>query len=49
MAKVVISSTKTLNGAVAATYGADLVAKAIKANGKANVILATGASQFEVR
>ena len=88
---VVISNDKNLNGAVAARYGADLIAKAIKANGKvracwivmidttsvflhlvdfyfllsfsiktsnpallgkpllqANVILATGASQFEV-
>jgi len=45
---VVISNTKLLNGAVAARYGADLIAKAIKENGKANVILATGASQFEM-
>ena len=31
---VVISTNKDLNGAVAARYGADLIAKAIKANGK---------------
>lgn len=31
---VVISNTKLLNGAVAARYGADLIAKAIKENGK---------------
>ena len=31
---VVVSNDKNLNGAVAARYGADLIAKAIKANGK---------------
>eukprot|EP00039_Didymoeca_costata_P024680 m.11119 g.11119 ORF g.11119 m.11119 type:complete len:247 (-) comp4378_c0_seq1:3342-4082(-) len=46
--KVVVSNTKDLNGDVAARYGASLIADAISRNGKANVILATGASQFEM-
>lgn len=45
---VVTCGTKDLAGDVAARYGASLICKAIRENGKANVILATGASQFEM-
>ena len=46
--KVVVSTTKELSGEVAARYGASIIAKAIAERGSANVILATGASQFEM-
>ena len=46
--KVVVSETKQELGKKAAAHGADLIRKAIKANGQANVIVATGASQFEM-
>ena len=46
--KVVVSETKQELGKKAAIHGADLIRKAIKASGHANVIVATGASQFEM-
>jgi glucosamine-6-phosphate deaminase len=46
--KVVVSETKQELGAKAAKHGADLIRKAIKDKGYANVIVATGASQFEM-
>jgi glucosamine-6-phosphate deaminase len=39
---------KTASGAAAAAMGAAAIAKAIAAKGHANVVLATGASQFEM-
>lgn len=44
----IISNTKVLNGRVAAALGASLIDQAIRARGEAQVILATGASQFEM-
>jgi len=46
--EIIISSTKLELGKKAAQTGADLIRKAIEANGKANIIVATGASQFEM-
>ena len=46
--KVVVSETKQELGQKAAKHGADLIRKAIKDKGYANVIVATGASQFEM-
>jgi len=46
--EIVISENKLVLGKVAAQKGAELIRKAIKDNGKANVIVATGASQFEM-
>jgi glucosamine-6-phosphate deaminase len=43
-----IQQTKDALGKVAASNGADLIRKAIKRKGHANIILATGASQFEM-
>ena len=45
---VIISKTKEELGIKAAQNGAKLINEAIKKNGKANVIVATGASQFEM-
>lgn len=45
---LVVSSSRALNGAIAASHGASLINAAISKNGFANVILATGASQFEM-
>ena len=45
--KVVISKNKREAGRVAAQQGADLIRRALKKNGVANIIVATGASQFE--
>jgi glucosamine-6-phosphate deaminase len=42
------SDTKQILGKLAAQRGAGLIRKAIQENGKANIILATGASQFEM-
>jgi glucosamine-6-phosphate deaminase len=44
---VVISKNKKESGRVAAERGADLIRRALKKNGVANIIVATGASQFE--
>ncbi len=46
--EIIISSTKHELGRKAAKTGADLIRKAIAKNGKANIIVATGASQFEM-
>jgi len=46
--EIVLSETKQLLGLKAANRGAELIRKAIRLNGKANIIVATGASQFEM-
>ncbi len=46
--KIVISETKYKLGEQAAEKGAELIQKAIREKGKANIIVATGASQFEM-
>ena len=46
--KIVISKTKQELGEKAAKMGAELIRKAILEKGKANIIVATGASQFEM-
>jgi len=46
--KIVISKTKQEAGATAAVLGAKLIREAIRKRGKANIIVATGASQFEM-
>ena len=45
---VIISKTKTELGEKAAAQGARLICKAIEDNTEANIIVATGASQFEM-
>ncbi len=45
---VIISKTKKELGYKAAENGTKLINEAIKKNGKANIIVATGASQFEM-
>jgi glucosamine-6-phosphate deaminase len=45
---VVISKSKKESGRAAAELGADLIRRALKKNGVANIIVATGASQFDV-
>src|SRR6266513_1428784 len=46
--KILISDNKVHNGQRAAHDGAELIRRAIAARGEANIILATGASQFEM-
>lgn len=46
--KTIISPDKNELGRVAAAEGAELIRQALKARGHANVIVATGASQFEM-
>ena len=46
--KIVISKTKEELGSNAAAKGAELIRKAIEEKGEANIIVATGASQFEM-
>ena len=46
--EIIISETKEELGGQAAEQGARLINEAIAQNGKANVIVATGASQFEM-
>ena len=46
--KIVTSATKAEAGKRAAASGAAAIRKAIKAKGRANIIVATGASQFEM-
>jgi glucosamine-6-phosphate deaminase len=46
--KTEIFNTKEEMGYAAARYGADLINNAISKRGKANIIVATGASQFEM-
>jgi glucosamine-6-phosphate deaminase len=45
--KITIAKTKQESGAAAAVLGAKLIREALRKNGKANIIVATGASQFE--
>ena len=44
--KTIISPDRIANGAAAAALGASLIRETIKARGAANIIVATGASQF---
>jgi glucosamine-6-phosphate deaminase len=46
--KVTIFETKAALGAEAARKGVDLISKVLNEKGSANIILATGASQFEM-
>ncbi len=46
--KIIISNTKEELGKKAAAQGAEQIRKAISQNGEANIIVATGASQFEM-
>jgi len=46
--KISIHDTKEESGIAAAQKGAEMIRKAIHENGKANIIVATGASQFEM-
>jgi glucosamine-6-phosphate deaminase len=46
--KIIVSNTKEELGKEAAIAGARLIREAISENGKANIIVATGASQFEM-
>ncbi|MFD2101469.1 glucosamine-6-phosphate deaminase [Flagellimonas iocasae] len=46
--EILISENKTTLGREAAKQGAHLIQKSISKNGKANIIVATGASQFEM-
>ena len=46
--EIIISETKLELGKKAAQKGAELIRKAISDKGKANIIVATGASQFEM-
>src|SRR5438477_10453400 len=46
--KILISDNKVHNGQRAAHDGAELIRRAITQRGEANIILATGASQFEL-
>lgn len=46
--KVTIGKTKKESGAEAAVLGAKLIREAIRKKGSANIIVATGASQFEM-
>ncbi len=46
--EIIISDTKEELGKEAARKGAELICKAINVRGEANIIVATGASQFEM-
>lgn len=46
--EIIISETKQILGKKAAQLGAELIRKSILENGEANIIVATGASQFEM-
>jgi glucosamine-6-phosphate deaminase len=46
--EIVISENKQILGKIAAERGAELIQKAIADHGVANIIVATGASQFEM-
>lgn len=46
--EIIIANSKTELGDKAAVTGAQLIRAAIKVNGAANIIVATGASQFEM-
>lgn len=46
--RTILSPDKKIAGASAARHGASLIRKAIAEHGRANLIIATGASQFEM-
>src|SRR5437870_4041023 len=46
--RMIISDNKQQLGRRAAEHGANFIAQAIAKNGSANIIVATGASQFEM-
>ena len=46
--RVIVSETKQEVGWRAAEHGANILRKVIRKNGRANIIVATGASQFEM-
>ncbi len=46
--KIIVRKTRRESGKEAAELGAELIRKAIASNGSANIILATGASQFDM-
>lgn len=46
--RIIVSPTRIKNGATAAAFGAARIRAALRARGEANVIVATGASQFEL-
>lgn len=46
--EIIITENKKVLGKTAAQHGAELIRMAIHKNGKANIIVATGASQFEM-
>ena len=46
--RILVSDNKVHNGQRAAHDGAELIRRAIGKRGEANIILATGASQFEM-
>lgn len=46
--KIIVAETKQEMGALAAAKGAEQIRDAIARNGSANIIVATGASQFEM-
>jgi glucosamine-6-phosphate deaminase len=46
--EIIISDDKVTLGKKAAMKGAEIIRQAIKENGEANIIVATGASQFEM-
>lgn len=46
--QTLISPTRESNGKAAAAFGAERIRETIKARGSANIIVATGASQFEM-
>jgi len=46
--EIIVAKSKLDLGKQAAANGASLIKKAIKEHGKANIIIATGASQFEM-
>ncbi|WP_428030923.1 glucosamine-6-phosphate deaminase [Ancylobacter sp.] len=48
MIDIHIHETKADNGAAAAAFGAEAIRQAIASNGEATVVIATGASQFEM-
>lgn len=46
--KIIVSKTKSESGTAAAVLGAKLIREALRKRGSANIIVATGASQFEM-
>src|SRR5688572_14504221 len=46
--KIITAEDKKELGRQAAQHGADLIRRALKNNGAANIIVATGASQFDM-